>query len=62
VDDFWKNIPEMDAEFEANRKNWLPKDVSGVLWPSSKTEKLKSGFRKLSKRIRLPIFRARTTW
>ena len=29
VDDFWKNIPEMDAEFEANRKKLTAK---GLLW------------------------------
>lgn len=29
VDDFWKNIPEMDAEFEANRKKLT---ASGKMW------------------------------
>ena len=29
VDDFWKNIPEMDAEFEANRKKLAAK---GLFW------------------------------
>ena len=29
VDDFWKNIPEMDTEFEANRKKLAAK---GLLW------------------------------
>jgi len=29
VDDFWKNIPEMDAEFEANRKKLV---AEGLFW------------------------------
>ena len=29
VDDFWKNIPEMDAEFEANRKKLA---AEGLFW------------------------------
>ena len=29
VDDFWKNIPEMDAEFEANRKKLA---ANGLFW------------------------------
>jgi len=29
VDDFWKNIPEMDAEFEAKRKKLV---AEGLLW------------------------------
>ena len=28
VDDFWKNIPEMDAEFEANRKKLVAEGLS----------------------------------
>lgn len=34
VEDFWKRVPELDADFEVQRKNWLLRANVGVSLPA----------------------------
>lgn len=43
---FGKNIPEIDAEFEASVKSWLKLGNSGAARTLRRMEKAKSAFRK----------------